>query len=187
MDNQSTNLFMVLVGCKPSGRFTEQHDIFFGAGKKLVDLKSDLIDFWPEVQGDLHVDAWRCVRFVDNYEVKLETFPQVERPVNLYFINLGGYKPGYFGEPHFMMLVAAINKAEAIKRAKETEFYTSMGFPGAVSHIDDKYALDVDDIYELEEVLNPNFKSRFYIHLNEVQNPLIDEINLGYLPLKKLS
>jgi hypothetical protein len=32
------NLFMVLIGCKPTGRHTEQHDVFFGIANELREL-----------------------------------------------------------------------------------------------------------------------------------------------------
>jgi hypothetical protein len=40
-------LFMVLIGCKPEGRHTEQHDIFFGIAQTLADLVPQLKSFWP--------------------------------------------------------------------------------------------------------------------------------------------
>lgn len=52
-------LFMVLIGCKPEGRHTEQHDIFFGIGSELRDLIPDMLAFWPEANGKLHIDGWR--------------------------------------------------------------------------------------------------------------------------------
>ncbi|MGN6440105.1 MAG: DUF1543 domain-containing protein [Agriterribacter sp.] len=34
---------MLLLGCKPAGRHTEQHDVFFGIGASLKDLIPDII------------------------------------------------------------------------------------------------------------------------------------------------
>ncbi len=184
--NIRPQLFMVLIGCKPPGRFTEQHDIYFGVGNSLANIKQGIIESWPEVEGHLHIDAWRAVKYVDNHEIKIETYPQINKGNKLYFINLGGYTPGYFAEPHYMMLIVAPDKASAIKRSKETEFYKNMGFAGATSHIDDKYALDVDDIYELEEILNPDIKSKYSLHIIPTDSILEDELHLGYLPIKKL-
>ena len=51
---------MVLLGSKPKGRNTEQHDVFFGIAHSLEELYPDLAGFWPDAKG-LHIDAWREV------------------------------------------------------------------------------------------------------------------------------
>ena len=43
-------LFMVLIGCKPNGRHTEQHDIFFGIANELRELIPQFNSFWPEAE-----------------------------------------------------------------------------------------------------------------------------------------
>ena len=35
---EKLKLYMVMLGCTPEGRFTEQHDIFFGIGYSLKEL-----------------------------------------------------------------------------------------------------------------------------------------------------
>ena len=40
-------LYMLLLGCKPPGRHTEQHDIFFGIAAELRDLVPEIQQFWP--------------------------------------------------------------------------------------------------------------------------------------------
>ena len=56
-------LYMVLLGCKPKGRFTEQHDIFFGIAENMAALKPAMREFWHDADV-LHIDAWREVNFV---------------------------------------------------------------------------------------------------------------------------
>ncbi len=58
-----------MLGCTPKGRHTEQHDIFFGIGGAIKDLKQDIIDFWPEAKGKIHLDAFREVTNVDGYQI----------------------------------------------------------------------------------------------------------------------
>jgi hypothetical protein len=181
-------LFMVLIGCKPLGRHTEQHDIFFGIAPSMKDLLPQIIAFWPEAEGDLHIDGWREVNQVDSFQVKV-----VERNISahqssspspqLFFINLGGYKENEFDEFHYKMLVASEDKAEAIKRAKSTAFYKHTQFDGAKSHIDDKYGVDVDDLYQIEEVLNEALKKQFCIELTPTQASIEDQLHLGYFKL----
>ncbi|MFV8358664.1 DUF1543 domain-containing protein, partial [Flavobacterium sp. XS1P32] len=48
-------LYMLMLGCTPAGRLTEQHDIFFGIGKSLKDLIPQIKNFWPEAKGKLHI------------------------------------------------------------------------------------------------------------------------------------
>lgn len=180
-------LFMVLLGCKPRGRHTEQHDIFFGVGKTIADLKVDIADFWPEAKGKIHIDAWREVTKVNGYGLRIVPSGEVvNTDLKLFFINLGGYKEGEFDEAHYKMLVVADTLAEASKVAKETAFYRHTGFAGAVSHIDDKYGIDVDDVFNISDVLSATVKSRFRIWIDSGSEAPEDVLHLGYLPLNKV-
>lgn len=183
-------LFMVLLGCKPKGRHTEQHDIFFGVEHSLKDLAPAIIAFWPEPQ-KIHIDAWREVTEVDGYSVSL-----VEKGMNhagiekkterLFFLNLGGYKENEFEEYHYKVLVIGKDKSTAIQQAKESAFYKHTGFKGADSHIDDKYGVDVDDLYEIEDILPLHIKEKYFISITPAVNAEKDEWHLGYTKLSKL-
>lgn len=180
-------LFMVLLGCKPPGRHTEQHDVFFGIAEQLRDLIPEFKAFWPEAQGKLHVDGWRAVQVVNGYSLQLvpraEADPQA---ITLYFINLGGYKPGEFEEFHYKMLVAAPTKAEAVRVAKQTAFFKHTGFTGANAHIDDHYGLDVDDVVEVEEILPAAVRAQYALQLLPAAGLPDDPLQLGYFKLSKL-
>lgn len=180
-------LFMILIGCRPEGRFTEQHDIFFTIADSIDDTPEDVINFWPEANGRVHMDAWREVTLVDGFQIKVsqkgETLASNKR---LFFINLGGYRPGEFDEPHYKTLIVADDLAAASKIAKETAFYKHTGFVGAPSHIDDKYGLDVDDAFEISEILNENLKASYSIQLSAAADQQENEIHLGYMPLYKI-
>jgi hypothetical protein len=187
---QSSKLFMALLGCKPQGRHTEQHDIFFGIGYTIKDLVPDIIQSWPEAEGDIHIDAWREVNCVDQQAVEifpkqLLSNPEVQRK-KLFFINLGGYKQNEFEEYHYKMLVADENKSIAIQQAKATAFYRHTGFKGADSHIDDKYGIDLDDVYEIEDILPLHLKEKYSILLSPATNITEDKLHLGYFQLHKL-
>lgn len=180
-------LFMVLVGCRPKGRFTEQHDVFFGIGSKLSDLIPHMLEFWPEAAGNLHVDGWREVNWVDGYSVTVVEKTPIENPAQLFFINLGGYKPNEFEEFHYKILAAASDKGTAIQTSRQTSFYKHTGFKGANSHVDDKYGIDVDDVFEIQDMLSPVFKNRYSLQLTKTTEPSIeDEIHLGYFKLSNL-
>lgn len=177
-------LYMLLLGCKPPGRHTEQHDVFFGIGNSIADLKPHIQQFWKGA-GTIHIDAWREVHNVDGYEVKVvERFAENSSGMpQLFFINLGGYKQNDFEEYHYKMLVAAVDKAAAIKAAMQTAFYKHTGFKGATSHVDDKYGVDVDDIVAISDILAPVFKDRYMLQISPQSNTNLpeDEMHLGYL------
>ncbi len=184
----ASKLFMVLIGCKPKGRHTEQHDIFFGIAPSMKELLPQIIAFWPEAEGDLHIDAWREVNQVDGFSVKVVERNQSHLKSSspspqLFFINLGGYKENEFDEFHYKMLVASQDKAEAVKRAKSTAFYKHTQFDGAKSHIDDKYGVDVDDLYQIEEVLDEALKNQYRIDLTPALDRVEDQLQLGYFKL----
>ena len=181
-------LYIVLLGCKPEGRNTEQHDLFFGIAPSLASLKQNMLQFWPEAKGRLHIDAWREVNHVEGFRVEVVARGQTDAAQNgkLFFINLGGYKRDEFEEFHYKLLTVAPSKGIAIQAAKRTAFYKHTGFTGATSHIDDKYGVDVDDIYEIEDILSEEMKQRYSIRLHPDTNPQEDEIHLGYLKMEKL-
>ncbi|EIJ39438.1 protein of unknown function (DUF1543) [Galbibacter orientalis DSM 19592] len=180
-------LFMVMLGCKPEGRFTEQHDIFFGIGTSLKELIPEMKAFWPEAKGQIHIDAWREVTKVDGFQIDVEarTSP-VKNDSQLFFINLGGYKENEFEEYHYKILTVAPTKAEAIKKSKQTTFYKHCGFKGAESHIDDKYGIDVDDIYNIEEMLPAIFKEKQQLKYTKTEHKDEDELHIGYVKIDKL-
>lgn len=180
-------LFMLLLGATPEARFTEQHDVFFTIGETLKDLVPALQEFWPEGKG-LHIDAWRVVTKVDRYLVSVIEKDEESSLIQekLFFLNLGGYKGGEFDEYHYKMIVIARDKGEAIRIAKETAFYKHTGFKGAESHIDDKYGIDVDDVYAIEDILPPEIKIRYRIHVTPSDRQSEDEIHLGYFRLDRL-
>ena len=181
-------LFMVIIGCTPKGRFTEQHDVFFGIGKTLHELVDQMIDFWKEAEGKIHIDAWRQIKNVDGYVVEIKERSNVvnEARLKLFFINLGGYKENEFEEYHYKIVTAAKDKGEAIRKSKQTAFYKHCGFKGAESHIDDKYGIDVDDLYEIEDILPADTKEKYSISLSPAENALNDALQIGYLKIDKL-
>ena len=182
-------LFFILLGCKPTGRNTEQHDVFFGIGNSLSELLPQMKKFWPEAEGKLHIDSWREVTTVNDYQVKI--VPKKEAASNpesrLFFLNLGGYKPQDLEEYHYKLLSVVGTKTQAIQEAKQTAFYLHVGFAGANSHIDDKYGVDVDDVYEIEDILTHDLKEQFAIVIEKGSGELReDKLHIGYLKLSTL-
>ena len=146
-------LFYIIIGCTPKGRHTEQHDVFFGIAENIRDLVPEIINFWPEAKGKLHVDAYREVNFVNGYQVEV-----VEKSLS-----------------------------EATQKVKSSAFYKDYNQPnGASSHIDDKYALDVDDAFAVEDILPLSQKEKFSLKLTKTDHVSEDKIYNGYFKLDKL-
>lgn len=180
-------LFMFLLGCKPEGRHTEQHDVFFAAGTSVKELVPAIRAFWPEGGEGIHIDGWREITGVNGHRVTVIPAAALQSadPVNgnrLFFLNLGGYKAGEFEEFHYKVLSVASDKNNATKEAKNTAFFKYL----QQSHVDDKYGVDVDDIYDVEDILPQSHREQYRIVLSESGDILPeDEIHLGYFKLNK--
>lgn len=186
---EKQNLFMILLGCKPKGRHTEQHDTFFTIGNDLKSTIPDIKNFWPD-GGTIHIDSWRMITACDDYEIsiikKTAKNTTSKNDLKLFFLNLGGYKPDDLEEYHYKMVMVAANKTEAIKKAKSSAFYLHTGFKGAASHIDDKYGVDVDDFYEIEDILPAEQKSKYKIKIVKKTKVPKDQWFIGYTNLSKI-
>ena len=177
-------LYMLLIGASPPERNIEQHDVFFGIGDSINDLIPGVLAFWPG-NNKLHFDAWREISSVNGYEVKvvLKNENKQDSAFKLFFINLGGYKQNEFEEFHYKMVIAAADKSEAINFSKQTAFFRHTGFKGATSHIDDKFGIDVDDIYEITDILPAGTKEKYSLLITPAGSLAEDEIHLGYFKL----
>lgn len=175
---------MLLLGSKAPGRHVEQHDFFFGIANSLKDLVPDIRAFWPEAGEKIHIDGWREVRYVDGFRVTVHLRNEVteESSLKLFFINLGGYQENRFEEQHHTVLTAQEDRESALKFARKTLFFKNE----LQSHIDDKYGIDVDELYEIDEMLVPSQKHRFKIVLTPADDATSDEIHLGYFKLANL-
>lgn len=184
---ENLKLFYLILGATPKGRNIEQHDVFFGIAEKISDLVSNIIAFWPEAEGKIHIDCYQEIKFVDGYELKIVEKQNSKLENQLFFINLGGYKKGFFEEFHQQHLMVGKSLAEIIQRVKKTEFYQTMGFPSAVSHIDDKHGVDIDDIYKVNDILPAEMKEKYSLILEK--SPVKTQGNfthIGYLKIDKI-
>ncbi|HEY9260802.1 DUF1543 domain-containing protein [Chitinophaga sp.] len=181
-------LFMLLLGCTPEGRHTEQHDVFFGIGKQLRDLIPDMLDFWPEAKGKLHIDGWREVNVVDGHLVRVVEKPATaNQEKQLFFLNLGGYKPNEMEEFHYKMLSVQKDIGASIRVSKMTTFFKHTTFGTATSHVDDKYGVDVDDVHAVKDILPARLKEKYTLEITPAEaTAAADELHLGYFQLSKI-
>jgi len=184
----SLKLFMVLLGSKAPKRNVEQHDYFFGIGTSIKELVPEMRAFWPEAGSSLHIDGWRKVTNVDGYSITV--VPRLDAKLDtqqkLFFINLGGYQSNKLSEQHYTVLTVQNDRAIAVQESKKTVFYKTNTLKGANSHIDEKYGIDVDDIYKVEEILSSSFKEKYHIQIEPAAGLAEDEIILGYFRIDKL-
>jgi len=181
-------LYMILLGSKAPKRNVEQHDYFFGIAHSLKELVPEIKAFWPGTGTSLHIDGWREVNKVDDYEINIkirdnDTSPSIHK---LFFINLGGYQSDKLYEQHYIVLSVHDERAKAIQEAKKTVFFKTNSIKGANSHIDEKYGIDVDDIYKIEDILSEQAKQKYHIEIKPSSGLPEDEIHLGYFKLDKL-
>ena len=178
-------LFAVYLGGRAPRCNTELHDVVFVVGESIEMSYERLMDKWFGDPLRLHIDSWIELRCVDGYRISLRPSPAATDR-KLYFINLGGYKPGEFEEYHYKTIVAGPDKGAAVRRSKETAFYKHVGFKGAESHIDDKYGIDVDDAHEIDDILPPDTKGTYMLEVLPATGGAEDELHIGYVKLEKL-
>jgi hypothetical protein len=182
-------LFMILLGSKARNRNVEQHDFFFGIGDSLQSLVPAMQDFWPEAGSSLHIDGWREIHVVEGHRVNIFPKTTLNNPKRLFFINLGGYQSGKLEEQHYTLLTVQEDRKNAIKASTATEFFKSSSIEkikSASAHIDEKYGIDVDEIYRVDELLSETDKVNWQIELTPDDTSIPDEIHLGYYPLDRL-
>ncbi|MFD0748847.1 DUF1543 domain-containing protein [Mucilaginibacter calamicampi] len=184
-------LFMVLLGSKAPQRNVEQHDFFFGIANEMHELIPRMRDFWPEAGSSLHIDGWREITHVEGYRVSIapKSAAQPNNSKRLFFVNLGGYISGKLEEQHYTLLTVQDDRKWAIKAATTTDFFKSntiKAIKSAAAHIDEKYGIDVDEIYRIDDLLSDDDKNNYHINLELNAEGIADAIQLGYLKLDKV-
>ena len=147
-------LYVVMLGGKHPKAKIEVHDVVFAVADTLEAAYPQLRDGWFAHPAGLHIDSWMAVDGVDMFKVELSPLaPRPDAP-RLYFINLGGYETGTFGELHRYLLVVAHNKKEATANARRQ-------MPARWSQTHTDQVLDVDDCLPIDRV------GGRYVHLVE--------------------
>ncbi len=112
-------LFVVMLGGKHPAAKIEVHDVAFAFGEQLSDCYQQLRQQWFGAAKGLHIDSWWQVQGVDGYQLQFSDVAPKAGELRLYFINLGGYTTGSFGEDHQYLLVVATDPAEAKQLRKQ--------------------------------------------------------------------
>ena len=164
-------LFSVFLGGRAHKCNTELHDVVFTLGEKIEDTYNDLLGKWFGLPDRLHIDSWVDLNIVEGYKISLSKKKNKSNK-KLYFVNLGAYEKNKFEELHESKFMVDVNKINVKKRAKELLLLGKEQV-----HLDDLY--DVDDCIEIDKV------SDFYIVLRKSTKPQKSEFNNGYHPIPK--
>ena len=158
----------VLGGTAPGAR-TELHDVAFAVGTDIDAVHDQLLHSWFGEPRGLHVDAWAFLDSVAGYRIALKE-SAATNGLHLYFINIGGYRAGEFGERHAWGFFGAHNKTQAKAQAKRTLLQGHQQ-----THRDDLY--DIDDCLPVARV------GPWHIHLQPEETAKDPAVTNGYFPL----
>ena len=138
------HLFLFYVGGEAPGANIEVHDVQFVAAETPQQAFPRLIERWYGIPESLHVDTYSRVTWADGYDVALASEPP-RSDHRLWFLNIGGYRPGHIAELHACGLFVARSRAEAKKRAKKALLTDAV-----LRHTDDQ--IDIDDCLHVSDV-----------------------------------
>ncbi|MFT4198254.1 MAG: DUF1543 domain-containing protein [Pseudoxanthomonas sp.] len=111
-------LFVVMLGGTHPQAKVELHDVVFAIGDTLESIYPQLRAQWFGDPKGAHVDSWMIVDGVEGHRVCLRDAPAPDAGPKLFFVNLGGYVRGEFGEAHRYVLVVAADAVEAKAKGK---------------------------------------------------------------------
>ncbi|KAF1713970.1 hypothetical protein CSC71_06005 [Pseudoxanthomonas sangjuensis] len=111
-------LFVVMLGGTHPKARVELHDVAFAIGDTLESTYPQLRAQWFGEPRGAHVDSWMEVDGVDGWQVRFSDAPPPAGSPKLFFVNLGGYEKGVFGEAHAYLLVVAGDAADAKAKGK---------------------------------------------------------------------
>ena len=117
MSDADLRLFVVMLGGRHARANTEVHDVVFAVGPGIEQTYPQLRQQWFGEAAGLHLDSWMTVDGVEDWQVRLSPDAPAADAPTLFFVNLGGYVDGQFGEDHRYLLVVAANAVEAKRKA----------------------------------------------------------------------
>ena len=138
-------LYVVMLGGKHPRARIEVHDVAFVVAPTLEAAYPQLREQWFGSPKGVHIDSWLEVDGLEGYRLQWSEAQPAPGEPRLYFINLGGYEPGCFGEAHRYVLVVATDKAQARRLGKQ-----SMARDWGQAHTD--ALLDVDDCIAIDQL-----------------------------------
>ena len=114
----NVSLFIVVLGGRSLKSNIELHDVRWVLGEKIEDTFPELRKQWIGKKSGLHIDSYKCIKYVDGYKIVLSEsknnisiYPIID--LSLWFVNLGGYNPKKMYEEHEFNLIVAQKAIEA--------------------------------------------------------------------------
>ncbi len=149
------SLFIVVLGGRSLKSNIEIHDVRWVIGESIEDTFPMLRKQWIGKKSGLHIDSYKCIKYVDGYEIVVSKSnkdillsPKTE-DLSLWFVNLGGYNPKKMYEEHEFNLIVA-GKANEAKRKAKKNWETNL----KNKHNDDSsginYLEQVDDLHPVK-------------------------------------
>ena len=151
------SLFIVVLGGRSLKSNIELHDVRWVIGETLEDTFSELRAQWiGEIRG-LHIDSYKCIKYVDGYEIIISKYSKdslycpKKEDLKLWFINLGGYNPEKMFEDHEFTLVVA-EKAKDAKQKAKTNWKTTLRSKHNDNHSCIECFQKVDDFHPIKRI-----------------------------------
>ena len=148
------SLFIVVLGGRSLKSNIEIHDVRWVVGKSIEDTFPELRKQWLGKKRGLHIDSYKCIKYVDGYEIVISKYNrknivshQVE-DFSLWFVNLGGYNPKKMYEEHEFNLIVAKKATDAKKKVKQN-WETNLKNKHNDDFSDINYFEQVDDMHPI--------------------------------------
>jgi hypothetical protein len=168
------SLWVFVVGGTVKGANTELHDVRFATGASVEACLPEIRAQWWGTPGSLHLDAWGRLDWADGYGLRVSDIPQEPGEPALWFVNMGGYVPGEFGEAHRNLFVIARDAAEAKARGLKL-------CRGWARQVHRDYAFDVDALIRVGDTLGLHR----HVQVSPDPNERPFQFETGYWPVKR--
>lgn len=176
-EQQENRLLAVFLGgVAPKGN-TELHDLVFIAAPSLVQSYDALLSAWCGAPHGLHIDSWIALDVVGGHRVSLVPVGSSSSQTGgvLFFVNLGRYQAGIFGELHHNVFLVAASASEAKARAK-AQVASQTGVAVAELH--------TDSLFEIgPRICDGNGAGGWQICLTPTDEAETLQIHNGYHPI----
>ena len=133
-------LFAVMLGGSAQGANTELHDTVFAVGPDIESTYEQLMAQWFGSLRGVHIDSWLPLEVVDGHRVALRPEAPAAGEPKLWFVNLGAYRHGRFGELHEVAFLAAGDADTAKSRAR-------------AALLAGEHEPHTDDLHEIDDIL----------------------------------
>ena len=109
-------LFVIGIGGSISKANIEVHDVQLVIADSMEETYETLKRDWYGIR--LHLDEYKVLTGADGYAIQIKEYPQ-NIELSLFFVNMGGYLKGLFGEQHEYGFFVAQTEEEAKEKAKK--------------------------------------------------------------------